>query len=46
MTTYVGQNLGAEKLDRIKKGMRSGLVLAMVTSAVIAAVMLLSLIHI
>ncbi len=40
MTTYVGQNLGAEKLDRIKKGMRSGLVLAMVTSAVIAAVML------
>ena len=40
MTTYVGQNLGAEKLDRIKKGMRSGLALAMVTSAVIAAVML------
>lgn len=40
MTTYVGQNLGAKRLERIKKGMRSGLLLAMVTSAVIAAVML------
>lgn len=40
MTTYVGQNLGAGKIERIRKGMRSGLILAMLTSAVIAAVML------
>lgn len=40
MTTYVGQNLGAGKISRIKNGMRSGLLLAMATSAVIAVVML------
>ena len=41
MVTYVGQNLGAKKIDRISKGMRSALIVAMVTSAVIAAAMLL-----
>lgn len=40
MTTYVGQNLGAGKIKRIRQGMKSGLLLAMLTSAVIAAVML------
>ena len=40
MTTYAGQNLGAGKLDRISKGMRAGLVIALATSAVIASVML------
>ena len=40
MTTYVGQNLGAGKIRRIRQGMKSGLLLAMLTSAVIAAVML------
>ena len=40
MTTYTGQNLGAGKLDRISRGMRSGLVIALATSAVIAAAML------
>ena len=41
MVTYVGQNLGAKKIDRISKGMRSALIVAMVTSAVSAAAMLL-----
>lgn len=41
MITYVGQNLGAGKLDRIKAGMRSALAVALATSAVIACVMLL-----
>lgn len=41
MVTYVGQNLGAKKIDRISKGMRSALIVTMVTSAVIAAAMLL-----
>lgn len=41
MITYVGQNLGAGKIDRIKKGMRSAIVIALVTAAVIAACMLL-----
>lgn len=41
MITYVGQNLGAGKLDRIKRGMRSAVAVALATSAVIAGVMLL-----
>ena len=41
MVTYVGQNLGAKKVGRISKGMRSALLVAMVTSAVIAGAMLL-----
>ena len=40
MTTYAGQNLGAGKTRRISEGTRAGLVIAMITSAVIAAVML------
>ena len=40
MTTYTGQNLGAGKLDRISRGMRSGLVIALAPSAVVAAAML------
>lgn len=41
VVTYVGQNLGARKLKRISKGMRSAIVIAMITSVVIAVVMLL-----
>ena len=41
MATYAGQNLGAGKLDRIKKGMTAGAWMALVTSAVISALMLL-----
>ena len=41
MITYVGQNLGAGKVDRIRSGMRCGMTVAMITSAVIAAVMLI-----
>lgn len=41
MTTYSGQNLGAGKTDRISKGIRAGMVIAMITSAVIAACMIL-----
>lgn len=40
MTTYAGQNLGAGKLERISQGMRAGLTIALITSATIAAVML------
>ena len=40
MITYVGQNLGAGKTKRIRQGMRSALVIALVTSVSIAAVML------
>ena len=40
MTTYVGQNLGAGRLDRIKKGMGAACVLAILTSLAIMAVML------
>ncbi len=41
MITYVGQNLGAGKYPRIRQGMRSALVIAMITSVIIAAVMIL-----
>ena len=41
MITYVGQNLGAGYWDRIKKGMRAALCIALATSAVIAACMLI-----
>lgn len=41
MTTYAGQNLGAGKIRRISEGMRAGLVIAMITSVIIAAAMLL-----
>ncbi len=41
MITYIGQNLGAGKLDRIQKGMRSAVSVAFLTSLVIAGIMLL-----
>lgn len=40
MTTYVGQNMGAGEYARIRRGVRSALWVAMVTSAVIALCML------
>lgn len=41
MTTYVGQNLGAKQMDRIKSGMRVGLIMAIGTAAGIGIFMLL-----
>ena len=41
MVTYVGQNLGAGKIRRIKKGVRCAVFIGIVTSLIIAAVMLL-----
>ena len=40
MITYAGQNLGAGKSSRIRKGIRAALVVALATSVVIALVML------
>lgn len=42
MTTYVAQNLGAEKMERIHSGVRNGIVAALITSFIIATTMLLS----
>ena len=41
MITYMGQNLGAAKLDRMKTGMRWAVVVAVGTSALISTVMLI-----
>ena len=41
VTTYVGQNYGAMKLDRVKKGMKAATFLAVATSLVIAALMII-----
>ena len=40
MITYVGQNLGARQHRRVRQGVRAALVIALITSVVIAAVML------
>lgn len=41
VTTYVGQNYGAWKPDRIRSGMKSATILSLLTSVGIAAVMIL-----
>ena len=41
ITTYVGQNLGAKKYQRIRKGVHSGTYMALLTSGVISGVMVL-----
>lgn len=41
MTTYTGQNLGAKKIRRISRGMRSSLVMALITSEIISVTMIL-----
>lgn len=41
MVTYVGQNLGAGKIRRIRQGVRSAVMIGTVTAVVIAVVMLL-----
>lgn len=40
MITYVGQNLGAGKYKRIREGMRSATIIAVITSVVIGLIML------
>ena len=40
MTTYTGQNLGAGKTSRIRTGYREALIIAIITSVIIAAVMI------
>ncbi len=41
MSTFAGQNLGANRIDRIRSGMRAGAVMSAVTAAIIGALMLL-----
>ena len=41
ITTYVGQNLGAGQIDRIKKGVHQGAFMAILTSLVITAAMII-----
>lgn len=40
LTTYVGQNVGAGRLDRVEKGVRQGLVLCVVVCIVMTALVL------
>lgn len=40
MVTYTGQNLGAARTDRIRKGVRSAILIALLTSLLIAFLML------
>ncbi|QHQ60959.1 MATE family efflux transporter [Anaerocolumna sedimenticola] len=38
--TFTGQNLGAGKIRRIREGMRSGIIMAVITSGIISIIML------
>lgn len=40
VTTYVGQNIGAGRMDRVHKGMVSTVIISMVFSAVLGAILL------
>lgn len=40
-TTYVGQNLGAKRMDRIKSGMRCSVIISIVTSVTIGLLMII-----
>ena len=40
MVTYTGQNLGAGKIDRVKRGLRAAVIVAAFTSAIISICML------
>lgn len=40
VTTYIGQNYGARLFDRIRRGMKTAVILSIVTSLVIGALML------
>lgn len=40
-TTYIGQNLGAKRMDRIKSGMRCSIIISIVTSVAIGAMMII-----
>ena len=40
VTTFTGQNYGAEKTDRIRKGIRAGLLIGMIYTALMAMLML------
>lgn len=42
ITTYVGQNLGAGQIGRIKKGVTSGTFMALITSVVISLIMVVA----
>ena len=41
MTTYTGQNVGAQKLDRVSKGAKQGTLIAVATSAFITLIILI-----
>ena len=41
MTTFVGQNIGAQRLDRVHEGVREGLRVGLMISAVLVAALLL-----
>jgi len=41
MTTYAGQNLGAKKYDRIRSGVKAGVISAVITSMVIGLAMII-----
>jgi len=40
LSTFIGQNIGAKKLDRVNRGSKEGLLLAVATSVILTAILL------
>lgn len=41
LTTFTGQNMGAKKYDRVKQGVRSGIIMSLLTTIAISALLLI-----
>lgn len=41
LTTFTGQNMGANKLDRVKKGAKTGILMSVITIVIISSLLLL-----
>ncbi|MEG0469063.1 MATE family efflux transporter [Amedibacillus sp. YH-ame10] len=40
-TTFTGQNIGAKKFDRVKKGAKTGIIMSVITTVIISALLLI-----
>lgn len=41
LTTFTGQNMGAEKYDRVKQGAKSGILMSLITTIIISSLLIL-----
>lgn len=41
LTTFTGQNMGAQKFDRVKQGAKSGIIMSLITTICISAILII-----